>query len=323
MTTPSKPATKKNLPEMRATISSDSSDSASGNDKFKVAVTISGATGAATGANGDYIMSTQKINDKHLYQQIEQGGRTLVPMHILYDGADSNRWVVTNELIRPKESRVGYIAGIDCLTTDGNKNCDFPSLSNKTGWYILESNGTKTESIPNMKAIVYTDVRPAERESAAAASSSPAATPDVVVAIPKSIEEMRNIYSEIDTQQEEISKKFKNLKEDSTIDDIESFETELDTKIKELRVAQQKLDEYKKGAAATPDQTKLNDKDRESIIEESLRAIHNPDGLDGGRSSSSSKKNRKSHKSYHPGIGKTRKHHSHSEPKRISFVHQA
>ena len=45
----------------------------------------------------------------------------------------------------------------------------------------------------------------------------------------------------------------------------------------------------------------------------------------GGTSSSSakSKKNRKSHKSYHPGIGKTRKHHSHSEPKRISFVHQA
>jgi hypothetical protein len=39
--------------------------------------------------------------------------------------------------------------------------------------------------------------------------------------------------------------------------------------------------------------------------------------------SSASKKNRKSHKSYHPGIGKTRKHHSHSEPKRVSFVHQA
>lgn len=43
----------------------------------------------------------------------------------------------------------------------------------------------------------------------------------------------------------------------------------------------------------------------------------------GGSSSSYSKKNRKSHKSYHPCIGKTRKHHSHSEPKRVSFVHQA
>jgi hypothetical protein len=44
----------------------------------------------------------------------------------------------------------------------------------------------------------------------------------------------------------------------------------------------------------------------------------------GGGSSSYSKKNRKSHKSDHPGIGKTRKHHhSHSEPKRVSFVHQA
>ena len=42
-----------------------------------------------------------------------------------------------------------------------------------------------------------------------------------------------------------------------------------------------------------------------------------------GGGSSASKKNRKSHKSYHPGIGKTRKHHSHSEPKRVSFVHQS
>jgi len=40
----------------------------------------------------------------------------------------------------------------------------------------------------------------------------------------------------------------------------------------------------------------------------------------GGGSSSTSKKNRKSHKSYHPDIGKTRKHH-HSRHKKVSFVH--
>ena len=39
-----------------------------------------------------------------------------------------------------------------------------------------------------------------------------------------------------------------------------------------------------------------------------------------GGSSSTSKKNRKSHKSYHPDIGKTRKHH-HSRHKKVSFVH--
>jgi hypothetical protein len=39
-----------------------------------------------------------------------------------------------------------------------------------------------------------------------------------------------------------------------------------------------------------------------------------------GGSSSKSKKNRKSHKSYHPDIGKTKKHH-HSHHKKISFVH--
>ena len=40
----------------------------------------------------------------------------------------------------------------------------------------------------------------------------------------------------------------------------------------------------------------------------------------GSFSSSMSKKNRKSHKSYHPGIGKTKKHH-HGHHKKISFVH--
>ena len=39
-----------------------------------------------------------------------------------------------------------------------------------------------------------------------------------------------------------------------------------------------------------------------------------------GGSSSKSKKNRKSHKSYHPDIGKTKKHH-HRRHKKISFVH--
>ena len=39
-----------------------------------------------------------------------------------------------------------------------------------------------------------------------------------------------------------------------------------------------------------------------------------------GGSSSKSKKNRKSHKSYHPDIGKTKKHH-HRHHKKISFVH--
>jgi hypothetical protein len=46
-----------------------------------------------------------------------------------------------------------------------------------------------------------------------------------------------------------------------------------------------------------------------------------PKDIQGGSfSSSMSKKNRKSHKSYHPGIGKTKKHH-HSHHKKISFVH--
>ena len=47
------------------------------------------------------------------------------------------------------------------------------------------------------------------------------------------------------------------------------------------------------------------------------------EALGGGSSKSKSKKKRKSYKSYHPEIGKTRKHHSHDDHKRVSFVHQA
>ena len=48
------------------------------------------------------------------------------------------------------------------------------------------------------------------------------------------------------------------------------------------------------------------------------------EGQAGGLSLSKSKKNKKSHKSYRPIIGKTRKHHNiHNKPKRVSFVHQS
>jgi len=310
MTTPSK-SDPSNLSEMRDVLSSDSSDSASGNNKFKVAVIISGATGAATGANGNYSRSTQVIDDKPLYQQIEKGGTTLVPMHILYDGVVKDRWVVTNSVPRDSETRVGYIAGIDCPTTD--RKCDFSVLSDKTDWYILDESGaTMKGNLEGMKATVDPTVKPAERETASSAesssssasqssvSSSPAAaTPTVVVETPKTIVEMRDIYSKIDTQYNYISPRFKQLTADSKIDAIKSFETELDTKIEELRVARQQLESFKNSSAQSGQ-------------------------AGGGSSSSSSKKNRKSHKSYHPDIGKTRKHsNSHDEPKRVSFVHHA
>jgi hypothetical protein len=72
----------------------------------------------------------------------------------------------------------------------------------------------------------------------------------------------------------------------------------------------------------------LNDKSRLAIeIDPSshdnprVRASANLDpNFDVGGSSSKSKKNRKSHKSYHPDIGKTKKHH-HRHHKKISFVH--
>jgi hypothetical protein len=90
----------------------------------------------------------------------------------------------------------------------------------------------------------------------------------------------------------------------------------LDKANTELKKALAQLDAFKKAGSgsststAAPATSKLID---EGMIRERV-----------GGSSSSSKKNRKSHKSYHPGIGKTRKHHhSHSEPKRVSFVHQA
>ena len=50
------------------------------------------------------------------------------------------------------------------------------------------------------------------------------------------------------------------------------------------------------------------------------RGLNLDSGFVFGGSSSKSKKNRKSHKSYHPDIGKTKKHH-HSHHKKVSFIH--
>jgi hypothetical protein len=319
----------KKLAEIRAVIRSDSGDSSSDSLPYKVAVTISGANGKADGANGEYILMTSNLYENPHYNKLEKGNKRLANMLIMRDGIMGlKRWVIYNGEKTQEEMRLGYIAGIDC--PDASAQCDFPSLSHKTGWYILDDSGAKQEGkLPNMKAIVDTKVNPAEREpapsaaspssaalssssqssssssSAAAASSSPAAVqappPAVVVAAPKSNDEMRDIYSEIDIQYNYISPRFIQLTADSTIDAIKNFETELDKKIEALRVAQQQLESFKNSGAQS--------------------------GQGGGGSSSSSsasKKNRKSHKSYHPDIGKTRKHsNSHDEPKRVSFVHHA
>lgn len=82
---------------------------------------------------------------------------------------------------------------------------------------------------------------------------------------------------------------------------ITEFGSSVDTANLELQTAKAALAQYKK-------KTNVNDT-----------------SLAGGSSSSKSKskKKRKSYKSYHPEIGKTRKHHSHDDHKRVSFVHQA
>ena len=140
--------------------------------------------------------------------------------------------------------------------------------------------------------------------AAAAASSSSVVAPEEKA---KTLEELKvSLQEQIDKirdTREKIYTVFEALKNSPTPTavSIPEFGSSVDTANLELQTAKEELEKYKK-------KTNVDDT-----------------SLAGGSSSSKSKskKKRKSYKSYHPEIGKTRKHHSHDDHKRVSFVHQA
>ena len=292
-----------NLPEMRDAVSKGPQGNSSGDTTYKVAVTISGATGAADGANGTYHQNSGVLNEKPFYQQISTDKNTLTQMHISYDVAGTNRWVVTNGLIIPAETRVGYIAGIDCPSQ--STNCDFSTLSEKKNWYLLDNGGNKDASSHDTKDMV------AYVTSSSAPVSAAASTAAVVVEPPTDFN-MKQRIAQVKNNHTNVEAEYKKLTSASTDADRTTFDDLLTKAVTELTTAQQLLGAYK----------------RNKILDDVIKNINiskdsEQDGGRGSSSSSTSKKNRKSYKSYHPGIGKTRKHHSHSEPKRVSFIHQA
>jgi hypothetical protein len=274
--------------------------------KTKVDVTISGAPPKANGANGNYTLHPEPLSDQNIryYQGIKDDG---IHMFIIYSEKD-NQWQITSDKPTLSEARYGIIAYIACKLEDAKKTY-LETVSGVKEWYVPATPGSLDGVLaPEMVAEVKSGGEsPAASDSSAsaAASASPVAAP---AAAPSEID-MKEILKSTDTEYTTISTKLKTLNGATVPAEIKKFDDELDTAKANLKGAQDKLDAFRK-SKVSPDHIKLT-------------ADEEPEDFSGGRSSSSSKKNRKSHKSYHPGIGKTRKHHSHSEPKRISFVHQA
>jgi hypothetical protein len=300
--------------------SGHSSSNTAESKKTKVDVTISDAPAKAKGTNGDYSLHMTPLKDHKIpYYQGIQG--SLFQMFIIYNETEK-RWELQNSIGTESERRFGLIAYIACDIEDAKKTY-LASVSGKKEWYVPNTPGDSDGVLdPNMVADVKSGGEPdaaaeapteLSSTAAAAASASVPTSPPVVVTAPTK-SDMKKILKYTDTEYTTITGKLTTLNSATVPADIQQFDKELDTAKANLKGAQDKLDAFRKGVADADAATGAR------LEKELAEAGRNTD-FSGG--SSSSKKNRKSHKSYHPGIGKTRKHHSHSEPKRISFVHQA
>jgi hypothetical protein len=308
--------------------------------KTKVDVIISDAPKNANGTNGDYSLHMTPLDGHSIpyYQGIDGD---LFQMFIIYNKIN-NRWELQNDKGTEKEKKFGLIAYIKCSEDDANQTY-LRSVSGKKEWYVpTTSGGSDGDPDPNMVATVIGEPAaaaeaPAELSSTAAApvasaSSSSISTPSVlapaaspVVVTAPTVTEMKTIITNISTQYNNVYGEYIALTSKSPDTDWINFKTNnLDKANTELKKALAQLDAFKKAGSGSSTSTATADPATSGLL--STEMIHDrkeDSAFKVGGSSSSSKKNRKSHKSYHPGIGKTRKHHSHSEPKRISFVHQA
>ena len=281
----------------------------------KVDVTISDAPAQVSGANGEYTLHSTPLSGHTVpYYQGFTGDK--LQMYIIYNET-KKQWEINSSTSTNSETKSGVVAYIECNDSIEDIRTNLLSLvSGEKKWFVVDGLGNATADT-RMVAMVHSPAEadaPTEADARGVASAT-ASHPAVAVNTPESIEEMRNVYSSIDTQYKEIVANFTALdKTDASA--IKKFDTELDTRINALKVAQEQLDVYKKTDYEAIAKAKGYDSHAHMLTDA------NQD-FTGGSSYSSSKKNRKSHKSYHPSIGKTRKHHSNAEPKRVSFVHQA
>jgi hypothetical protein len=263
-------------------------------------------------------------------------------MFIIYSENDK-RWEITSNMGTSSETKVGVVAYIACDPAAAKKDY-LASVSGKKEWYVPTTPGGSAENLdPNMVATVIdagqSTAAPAASSTVAVAPAasttvvSTPASPPIVVTAP-AIDEMKTIITDIGAQYNKVSGEYAKLTKASPDTEWSDFKTKnLDAATANLKKALAQLDAFKKAGSGSSTSTAAPNPATSGLIDEGMIRDRNDmkdgqnntkdDSLVGG-SSSSSKKNRKSHKSYHPGIGKTRKHHhSHSEPKRVSFVHQA
>ena len=287
--------------------------------KTKVDVTIAGAPDAAKGANGNYSLHKSPLSGQTIpyYQGISGDA---FQMFIIYSENDK-RWEITSNMATSSETKVGVVAYIACDIEAARKTY-LGSVSDKNEWYILNSNTGQPDSKSDTMVATVIDGGQSTASTAAPAAEAPPvdvsvtaasasvpeasasvpASPPVVVTAP-TVTEMKTIITDIDKQYTTVSDERKKLTTASPDTEWSDFKTKnLDAATADLKKALAQLDAFKKAGSGSSVSTAA------------------PSKVGG---SSASKKNRKSHKSYHPGIGKTRKHHSHAEPKRVSFVHQA
>lgn len=226
------------MSEQREILADKSGSSISAGDNLDVAVTISGATGKAAGANGTYNLNSGVLNYKPHYQKIASNGKELETMYILYDSlADTNRWVIHNGLPNPSETRTGYIAGIDCLS---DEKCDFSTLSEQKNWYLLDNGVNKVASsgdTRDMFATVNSDGEPTASTESAAVE-------------PPSDDIMKQHIAQVKTNHTNVEQAYKKLTATSTGAVRTTFDALLTKAVTELTTAQQLLDAYKKAAAA-------------------------------------------------------------------------
>ena len=306
--------------------------------KTKVDVIISGAPKNANGTNGDYSLHKTPLDGHSIpyYQGIDGD---LFHMFIIYNKT-AKRWELQNDKGTKSETRFGLIAYIDCKLEDAETSL-LRSVSGKKEWYVPTTPGGSAENPdPNMVATVQSDGEPdavsasTELSSTAAAPAAPASsssisTPSVlapavspVVVTAPTVTEMKTIITKISAQYNKVYSEYAALNSKLPDTDWINFKTKnLDAATAELKKALAQLDAFKKAGSGSSTSTAAPA--TSELIDKGMIHDRKDNALEVVGGSSSSKKNRKSHKSYHHGIGKTRKHHSHSEPKRISFVHQA
>jgi hypothetical protein len=266
-------------------------------------IEVTGATGPnKEKINGVYKKSENKfINNKNRYDKYDLSTKLMSNIYIIFivppppaaTGAknNNNKWYFTyiDSVFEPENKNNNYFAVGDCQDDE---------LIGCSNWQEL---------IPDTSDTSDTSKYTLETSSIQIAKKT------IVEELPK--EKMVKLVSEIDERRKDVTAKYQQLNAGSSDDEWKDFEKILEDAIDKLNHAEYTLETYKE---SLPPPSYSDAQSMQVLPSQSVHQYHRQGG------STTSKKNKKSHRSYHPKIGKTRKrHNTHNKPKRVSFVHQA